>query len=452
MIYYSNDEKKKVAQMLEIGISVPDIIKRTGMSKATVFRIRRKAIKEKPEIENKSAKVEISIGYIESVIDELIYAKKYELATGLIEQVTNNESINEDIKALLKCKLIKVNVAQEEYGVAKSVIDEVLDSTSVSDIYKVIAQRRLVQLNIAQNDFAKAKEVIADIVCNEKAQPEEKLKAQSQLIKINIKEGNYNTARQIAEGMIESNELPEETVLVLQSQLITIAILEENYDEAKRMASEILNNPNSKSETIDTVHTQLVSVAIDEGKYGEAIEMVKEFLLAKDVTPRTEIALQKKLMQIECLRKKSKKNRHKFNRKLKSLKYNQKNDKIKPVIEMTENIEDSNSEVVNNRKKLYDDEIELSSVKDLTEQNSGTISGCLFIAEMCRYFDLPELGTQCLKGYKKSNNPTLEEIKVISKALDLLKKSDAIKIRQKENWDKLYIALEKTTEMEHYDR
>lgn len=444
MIYYSNDEKKKVVKMLEMGISVPNIIKKTGMSKATVFRIRRKAIEEKPEIENKSAKVEISVGYIESVIDELICVKKYELAKNLIDQITNNDKTNEDIKAMMQCKLIKIDIEQGEYDTAEAAINEILDNSNVSNTYKVVAQRRLVQLNIAKNDFGKAKEIITDIICNENAKSEEKQKAQSQLIKIHIKEGNYNTAKQIAEEMIENSKLPEDTVMVLQSQLITIAILEGNHEEAKQIASEVLNNPNTKSETVDMIHAQLVSIAIYEGKYGEATEMAKGFLLAKDITPRTENVLQKKLMQIEGLRKRSKRINYKLKHRIKNSKDNQ----TESAIKKEEFIAESNPEIVNNRKKLYNGEIDINSIKNLTEENNGTIKGNLFIAEMCGYFDLQELGIQCLKGYKKLNNPTDGEIKIISRALDLLKKSDTIKIRQKENWDKLYKAVEKTTGIE----
>lgn len=98
---------------------------------------------------------------------------------------------------------------------------------------------------------------------------------------------------------------------------------------------------------------------------------------------------------------------------------------------------------------MYEGKIDISVLKELVDKYSKTARGCIFIAEICKYFRLEEQGIKCLKGYKRLNATTIRkcEQKAISQAMELLNQKKAI-LLPKEKWDKVYDTLEKASEVE----
>lgn len=101
------------------------------------------------------------------------------------------------------------------------------------------------------------------------------------------------------------------------------------------------------------------------------------------------------------------------------------------------------------RDNMYEGKIDISVLKELVDKYSKTARGCIFIAEICKYFRLEEQGVKCLKGYKRQNATTIRkcEQNAISQAMELLNQKKAI-LLPKEKWDKVYDTLEKASEVE----
>lgn len=94
-----------------------------------------------------------------------------------------------------------------------------------------------------------------------------------------------------------------------------------------------------------------------------------------------------------------------------------------------------------NRAKLYNGELDYTDLKDLTDENSKTLYGCIFIAEACKYFHLEDVGKKFLKGYRNAHIDMRDDEKnIINQALMLLD-NKKIQVGLQEKWDIIYRAL-----------
>lgn len=195
------------------------------------------------------------------------------------------------------------------------------------------------------------------------------------------RETDNKRAKKIAKGLLADNLLTLEQRITITSALMTIEIRLKNYEEAIIL--------------------------------GESLEKV-------EMLPDIKRSVQQKLEYVRNL-------------------INMKNDKSKPL-------KDDNKRTIDSlRSDLYEGRIEPSTLKELAEEYIKTAKGCIFIAELCKYFNLEQQGIKCLKGYRRNNLTTIKrsEQKAMNIADDLLRQN-TIRL-PKEKWSKVYDELEKTT-------
>lgn len=413
-VHYSKEEKENTIKMLEQGKSVEDVMKKTGMSRTTVFRIKRKITekpkqdnnKEKQSKDNKNSEVRINIASLEALTSELIWHKdkrkrltkleRHELVTQIATQIINDDTVDNDAKAIMKKQLIKMDIETGRYDAAKEKVSQVLNDERISDEVRNMVKRKL--------------------------------------ITIAINEGDYDEAEKIAFEILNSNRVFEEDIIKIKSQLVTIAIEMENYVLAKYRAEEVLSDKNISTKSKRILLFQMMKIACRERRYEFANEVSKKLSSNEDISDIVEFAINNQSKAGNVVKKQE----------------------VTPLVmelpkeefEGKNNSQKANStisEIKERRQTIYKDEINMEDINELAKENKDTLEGCLFIAETCAYFELQNLGSNCLKAYRK-NNPDLEkgDMKTISKALDVLKRNLLNKQRLKEEWDKVYEYLEQS--------
>lgn len=414
-VHYSKEEKENTIKMLEQGKSVEDVMKKTGMSRTTVFRIKRKITekpkqdnnKEKQSKDNKNSEVRINIASLEALTSELIWHKdkrkrltkleRHELVTQIATQIINDDTVDNDAKAIMKKQLIKMDIETGRYDAAKEKVSQVLNDERISDEVRNMVKRKL--------------------------------------ITIAINEGDYDEAEKIALEILNSNRVFEEDIIKVKSQLVTTATEMGNYVLAKYRAEEVLSDKNISTKSKCILLSQVMKIAYRDGKYEFANEVSKKLSSNEDISDIVEFAINNQSKTGNIVKKQA----------------------VTPLVsELSEpeEFEGKNnspkansiiSEIKERRQTIYKAEINMEDINKLAKENKDTLEGCLFIAETCAYFELQNLGSNCLKAYRK-NNPDLEkgDMKTISKALDVLKRNLLNKQRLKEEWDKVYEYLEQS--------
>lgn len=120
------------------------------------------------------------------------------------------------------------------------------------------------------------------------------------------------------------------------------------------------------------------------------------------------------------------------------------------LVDMKKNrsLSDNREDLKSLRNNLYEGEIETSQVKELVEEYAKTARGCIFIAELCKYFGIEGQGIKYLNGYRSKNATTIRryEQMAITQAIELLKQN-VIRF-PKEKWGEVYAVLDKASALE----
>lgn len=472
--YYTEEEKNNVIKMIRRGFSLSAIVKATGMSKPTVTRIKRKAIEEEPNLKDRSLKVELTLGYIEKTLGQLINSERLDLAKELAEYILNSENSSKDVKDIMKVFKMKVDIKMEnfndaedifnsmisdedllpgtkaklctqfitmnikkgEYDEAEKMAREMLNDENVTLRTKIILGSQLITIKKEKGEYDESKKIAEEMLKNENLSLRDKVVIGSQLIGINIELGEhdireYDIAEYRAENIINNDELPFEDKIVIYSQLITVKRRNGKLDEARRIEKEILEHRKIKNIYKDEIYSQLLlEILTEESSYKENVEKAEgESLKQTDINEEPILREEEREEEREETSEETK--------KPKKIKYD---------------IDGEDDELRTKRNSLYEGKIDLDDMKQITEENKDTLKGCLFIAETCRYFDLANLGTQCLKGYRKSNeNISKIELRAIANALEILKRDFVNVQRLKEEWNKVYECLEQSRDGEEHE-
>lgn len=458
--HYSEEEKDAVIKMIKRGLSLSEIVKATNMSKATVARIKRKAIEEEPRLKDRSLKVELTLGYIEKTLKELINSEKWDLAKELAEYILNSENSSKDIKDIMKVfimrvdikmkisdeaeeiansmltdddllpetkaklnsQLITLNIEKEEYDEAEKLAREMLNDENLALKTKIIVGSQLITIKKGKKENDEAKRIAEEMLKNENVSLRDKAVIGSQLIGINIELGEYGIAEYRAENILDNDELSFENKIVIYGQLITIKRRKGKSDEARRIAKEVLEHKRIKNIYREEIYGQLLEISEEENSHKENIDRADSESLKQTEEP---------------ILREEKSKETKKPKKPKKIKYD---------------IDGEDDELRTKRNSLYEGKIDLDNLKQITEENKDTLKGCLFIAEICRYFDLANLGTQCLKGYRNSNkNISKNELRAIANALGILKTNFVNGQRLKEEWNRVYEGLKQLRDGEEHE-
>lgn len=188
---------------------------------------------------------------------------------------------------------------------------------------------------------------------------------------------------------------------------------------AKKIAKSLLGDNSLTPEQRVAVTSALITIETRLKKFEEAI-MLGKSLQNIEMSPKQEKSINQKLEYVQNL-------------------INAKRNK---------SLNDNKEELKSLRSNLYEGKVETSKVKELVEKYAKTARGCIFIAELCKYFGIEEQGIKCLNGYRGKNATTIKkhEQKAMTQAIELLKQN--IIRFPKEKWGEVYAVLDKASALE----
>lgn len=357
-------------------------------------------------------KVEVNVENLKKAMNELIKDQRYELVTDIATEVINNPNTSNEARATMQGILIKLDILAKDYDIGKS--------------------RALGTLE------------------NEKLEAELRQKMMIKLITVEIADENYDEAEKIAYKVLSEKGLRKEDEVKLQSQLISILIAKKNYKFATYRAIQLLKRDGISNKTRNMTKSRLARINVMQEKYKEARKILKLSDVSEIIRYVEELEPDARELVLweEELKK---------NEKTEDIKSDISEEVEEPEIKQEVKYEQeefiSTVQISDKRKAIYKGEIDIEQINSLAEDNKDTLEGCLFLAELCAYFNLQHLGSNCLKAYRKNNsNLEEDETKLISKALELLKRNGLNEQRLKEEWTKIYAGLpkvEQKQEQEH---
>lgn len=210
------------------------------------------------------------------------------------------------------------------------------------------------------------------------------------------------------DNIVTSEEVSKNGSLTKQIKEIERTIDEGKYKEAKIMAGKLLNDTKGVKGINGRiiVLNKLAKIAKKEKNYKEAKKIKKTIKKKEKFIEKIEISREQHARALK---------QSEINRKvIKEIGYEKK------------------------RTDLYEERIDESQLKQLVEENSSTVAGCIFIAEVCKHLNLEQLGLKCLKGIRRNKTDiTIGEEKAISEAEELLKNKNVITLRR-DKWDNAY--------------
>lgn len=315
----------------------------------------------------------------------------------------------------------------------------------LSGIEKIVAKamekdKEIVRLMRRGNE-TKARELIQQILDDEDELNETKAIMKSHLMKMAMDNKNYDeTIRLGAEALnlgTPTNRVSLRQNVAIKSQLIEAARLKEDYDTARTLGKEILENGKVKEKQKLIIRKQLFEVAVQSKDYDTVITLGRELLSDSELEGRF-IARIEGQLGFAIIRSEQRKRDEK---------------RLEETLgkEDTELFRKSaiygiykGNSFDANRNKLYAGGFKAEDLKRISEENSDTLWGRMFIAEACKHFDLADLGKKGLNGYlrDKNNNLSESEKQAIYKAIELLQDKTQ-RSQFKSSWDTTYATLGK---------
>lgn len=194
----------------------------------------------------------------------------------------------------------------------------------------------------------------------------------------------------------------------------------ETYDKrAKKIAKSLLEDKPLTPEQRITVTSALITIETRLENFQEAI-MLGKSLKNIEMSPKQRKSIDQKLEHAQNL-------------------VDMKNNKA---------LKDNRESLKSLRNNLYEGKIETSQVKELVEEYAKTARGCIFIAELCKYFGIEGQGIKYLNGYRSKNATTIKrhEQRAMTQATELLKQN-VIRF-PKEKWGEAYAVLDRASALE----
>ncbi len=200
---------------------------------------------------------------------------------------------------------------------------------------------------------------------------------------------------------------------------------ETSNKRARNIAKNLLEDNSLTLEQRINVTSLLMTIETRLGKYKEAI-MLEKSLQGTEMLPKQRQSIENKLRYV-CNLENMKKNN------------------------CSKESKDNSEELKKLRDSLYEGKIDTSQIKELVEEYTKTAKGCIFIAELCKYYSLEQQGIKYINGYRSKNFTTIRkcEQKAMTQAIELLRQKTIM--CPKEKWRGVYNILDKENELEEPD-
>lgn len=433
-----------------------------------------------------------------------IMEKNRKKARDIANDILKNKNISEKTKVRVKAKMLEVELSSKHYKDAiklRNQLRPVLDSGMLEEKGNRDLKVNSIILAIKEENYEEAKDLLQSILIDKKSSAY--VVAAELLMKTMMLEGNYETANDFAQKMLSDVEIGEKGRTIITKYMMQVAALQYNMKEVEKLAKSILDNDEigEKSKGIIVENLYVIrrdyvnsNIAVEQrcrldlerirdltglGDYKKAKEIGNEIINNKEASDDAKAKTVGKLIQIARLENDYKTvdslieilktyqvSEYVSEKILKQVKianrckkkYEKKQAKKDEVEQQGDEIVNLNDEDTNlleqsaiykehykyTREKLYAGEIQLDDLKEISEKNSKTLQGCLFVAEVYKYFKAEELGIKWLTGYKKKN-PDMPETdkKAIAGAMDILntKRQAATGMLQKQ-WNDVYTRLQ----------
>ncbi len=277
-VRHSDDEKHIVIEMINANKRVADIVKDTGFSRATVQRIKRNIINNGKE-------------------EKISEPKKDEKNTKL--QENKNDLNTSDVKINIDTLeyMLKQLINYGEYNEVREIVESTLKENITEDI-KVRLQILLIKVEKACGNYNESKKMCDELLNNPEVSKNNKQNVKNILIEIAVLQKHYDKAEKIIYDALEDRELSDEQINKLKSQLVKVYTKEGEYGKAEKILNQLVKDENLSSEQKSIYWSQLVTVYTKKGRYLEAESLIDNLLSDKNLTEDSNLILIAQLVSV----------------------------------------------------------------------------------------------------------------------------------------------------------